>query len=227
MLKKPSWITTFSLLGMLRIPKTFEIAPFPICFYEGDDMGEKIVKEVRPILLTGLRKGWTLAVQGTHYRMKTLSYMQDLLLSRDSLDVLAVKTTPVRCKAKIYKYSSIVEYAIEMGHPFAFAVFKETLTNDKVIGYITSYQKELFIHILNIADEPTFQDPCGFAYFTTSTHPKKEHRIIDHQCLNTIALTFLATGVALPSVKTQTYAFILSTGEKKVPGEKNSFSPAA
>ena len=41
MLKKPSWITTFSLLGMLRIPKTFEIVPYPICFYEGDDMGEK------------------------------------------------------------------------------------------------------------------------------------------------------------------------------------------
>ena len=55
--KNPSWLSTFSLLGMLRVTDTFHLAPYPICFYEGDCMGEGIVKEIQPILLFGLRKG--------------------------------------------------------------------------------------------------------------------------------------------------------------------------
>ena len=91
MKKSPSWMTTFSLLGMLQIVDTYQLAPYPVCFYEGDGMGEGIIKDIRPILLTGLRKGWTTAGQGTYYRMKTLSYIQELLLSKSSLVLVLSK----------------------------------------------------------------------------------------------------------------------------------------
>ena len=63
--KKPCYLSTFSLLGILCVGDTTELAPFPICFYEGDGIGEGIVKEMRPILLSGLRKGWTIAGHST------------------------------------------------------------------------------------------------------------------------------------------------------------------
>ena len=110
----PSWITTFSLLGMLRSADTFSLAPYPICFYEGDGMGEGIIKEIRPIILTGLRKGWTLSGQGTYYRMQTLTYMQDVLLSKSSLDLIAPKKRPVRAMTKVYKYFCNVDDALDI-----------------------------------------------------------------------------------------------------------------
>ena len=223
--KKPTWITTFSLLGMLRVSQALEVVPYPICLYEGDDMGEGIVKDVRPMLLTGLRKGWSLAAHGTFYRMKTLSYMQDLLLTKDCLDILAVKKRPVRSKVKIYKYVATVEDAIKSGQPFVFALFREIFTGERLIGIVYSHQKQYYIRVLNVADEATFQDPCGFAYFTTSTLPKKEHIILDDQYLNSIALTFVAAGVALPSFQPGLFAFILGCGQKKVSGQKHLFSP--
>ena len=124
--KKPTWLRTFSLLGMLRVSKIFEVAPYPICFYEGDTTGEGIVKDLRPMLLTGLRKGWTVAGQATYYRMKTLSYMKDFLLTKESNDIVSNKARSVRTKVKIYRYIADVEHALTRGEPFSFAVFTKS-----------------------------------------------------------------------------------------------------
>ena len=86
-------------------------------------MGEGIVKEIRPILLSGLRKGWTIAGHSTYYRMKTLGYMQDMLLSKSSLNVLMARRKPVRVVTKNYKFAADVEYAMENKTPFAFSTF--------------------------------------------------------------------------------------------------------
>ena len=189
MQKNPSWTTTFSLLGMLRVADTFELAPYPICFYEGDGMGEGIIKEIRPILLTGLRKGWTVAGQETFYRMKTLLYMQDLLLNKHSLSLVLLQKKPVRSKTKIYKFSADVQDALANQKPFAFSLFKEVFTNERVMGIIICFHKKYYIRVIHVHDQPSFHDPNGFAYFTTTMIPKIEHIIIDKDKLNIIALT--------------------------------------
>jgi len=51
---KHSWLTSYSLLGMLRLPDMYDLAPYPVCFYEGDRMGEGIVKDIRPLVWSGL-----------------------------------------------------------------------------------------------------------------------------------------------------------------------------
>ena len=177
--KNPSWLSTFSLLGMLRVTDTFHLAPYPICFYEGDGMGEGIVKEIRPILLSGLRKGWTSAGQGTYYRMKTLRYMQDMLLTRTSLNVVQAKRRPVRVNTKTYRYAASVEYAMENKEPIAFSIFRKILTEERIIAVIICYMKQYYIRVLHVDDTETFQDPYGFAYFGTSMHPKIEHKVLD------------------------------------------------
>ena len=221
----PSWITTFSLLGMLRSADTFSLAPYPICFYEGDGMGEGIVKEIRPILLPGLRKGWTVAGQGTYYRTQTLTYMQDMLLSNSSLDLIASKKKPVRAHTKVYKYAANVEHALDNLEPFAFSLFRKIFTGEQVIGIVLCFNKQHFIRVLHVANDATFQDPYGFAYFSTETLPKNEHIVVDAEDLSTMALTYETSGIALPSLQPHVFAYILGNGEKKVPGNRVIFSP--
>jgi len=223
--KKPCWLSTFSLLGMLRVGDTTELAPFPICFYEGDGMGEVILKEIRPILLSVLRKGWTIAGHSTYYRMKTLGYMQDMLLSKSSLNVLMARRKPVRVVTKNYKFAADVEYAMENKSPFAFSIFRKLLTQDRVIAVVLCYLRRYYIRVLHVAETEVFQDPHGFAYFSTSFLPVVEHEVIDPEYLRSDTLTYLTSGIALPSLQRDVYAFILGDRRKKIPGNNHIFAP--
>ena len=216
---------TFSLLGMLRAGEIFEVAPYPICFYEGDGMGEGIVKEIRPILLSGLRKGWTTAGQETYYRTKTLTYMQDLLLTQTALNVITTKKKPVRPNTKVYRFAADIEYALEKKNPFAFSLFRNKVTQENVIAIVVSFQKQMYIRVLHVDNQASFQDPHGFAYFATSMKPITEHTIIEEQSLSSNTLSYVASGVALPSLKNNVYAFVLGNGGKKIPGDHVIFSP--
>ena len=223
--KTATYQATFSLLGMLRVKDTFDLAPYPICFYEGDGMGEGIVKEIRPILLSGLRKGWTVAGQGTYYRRKTLAYMQEILLSASTLHILQNDKRPVRCNTKVYRWCANVELAMEEKSPFAFSLFKVLITRETIIAIVTTYEQQLYIRVLHVANKETFQDKNGFAYFETSLNPKIEHPIIDREHLRSLTMEYISSGLALPSLRENVYAFILGNGEKKVPGNQLLFSP--
>ena len=224
--KKSSWLSTFSLLGLLRVGDTTELAPFPICFYEGDGMGEGIVKEIRPLLLTGLRKGWTMAGQDTYYRMKTLSYMRDFILTKETCDIATGEKKPVRGKIKVYKYIHDIETALQCMQPFCFGLFHRLFSEETVIGVLLHANKEYHVRVLNVAQQETFQDPSGFAYFKTTINPVEEHLILDKEKLDSIQLSYVATGIALPFLQEGVFAFILSDGRKKVPGENHIFSPS-
>ena len=188
-------------------------------------MGESIVKEIRPLLMSGLRKGWTMAGQGTYYRMKTLTYMQDMLLNQSLLNVVMTKRRPIRVATKIYRFSADVESAINNQQPFAFSIFRKFLTRERVIAILICYLKQHYIRILHVADEETFQDPHGFAYFATFIHPTVEHLVIDPINLRSSTLTYLASGIALPSLQPNMYAYIMGNGGKKIQGQNHTFAP--
>jgi hypothetical protein len=188
-------------------------------------MEEDIVKEIRPILMSGLRKGWTIAGQATYYRTKTLSYMQDMLFTPVALDIVTAKKKPIRPDNKVYRFVSDIEHAMENKHPFAFSIFRDLITQEKVIAIVVSFEKQLYIHILHVASRESFQDPHGFAYFAIALYPTIQHTVIDSQFLRSNTLIYVASGVALPSLKENVYAFVLGNGEKKIPGEHHVFSP--
>ena len=54
--------------------------------------------------------------------------------------------------------------------------------------------------------------------------PITEHTIVEEQSLSSNTLIYVASGVALPSLKTNVYAFVLGNGGKKIPGEHVIFS---
>ena len=78
---------------------------------------------------------------------------------------------------------------------------------------------------LHVAEIEVFQDPHGFAYFSISFLPVVEHEVIDPEYLRSDTLTYLASGIALPSLQRDVYAFILGDGRKKIPGKNHIFAP--
>ena len=200
---------------MSRASDIFEVAPYPICFYEGDGMGEGIVKEIRPILLSGLRKGWTIAGQETYYRTKTLAYMQDMLLTQTAMNIVTAKKKPVRPNTKVYRLAAELEYALKMNNAFSFSLFRNLVTQENVLAVVISFEKQKYIRVLHVDNEASFQDPHGFAYFATSMMPILEHTIIDEQFFSSHTLIYVASGVALPSLQHNVYAFVLGDGGKK------------
>ena len=91
--------------------------------------------------------------------------------------------------------------------------------DERVIGIVICFNKQHYIRILHVANDATFQDPYGLAYFNTETFPKHEHIVIDAENLSTLALTYETSGIALPSLQPHVFAYILGNGEKKFPGE--------
>ena len=83
------------------------------------------------------------------------------------------------------------------------------------MAIVISFKEKLYIQILHVANRESFQDPHGFAYFATSMMPILEHTIIDDQSFSSHTLIYVASGVALPSLQHNVYAFVLGDGGKK------------
>ena len=56
-------------------------------------------------------------------------------------------------------------------------------------------------------------------------YPKIEHKVLDINQLRSSQLTYLASGIALPSLQDNVYAYILGNGAKKIPGNNQTFAP--
>ena len=91
------------------------------------------------------------------------------------------------------------------------------------MAIVISFKEKLYIRILHVANRESFQDPNGFAYFAITLHPSIQHTVIDTQFLRSNRLIYEASGVALPSLNENVYAFVLGNGEKKIPGEQTYF----
>ena len=150
--------------------------------------------------------------------------MQEMLLSLSTLNIVEREKRPVRCYTKIYKFCADVEYFMEQKIPFAFSLFREFNSKERVIAIVTSYRKQLYIRVLHVANKESFQDKNGFAYFKTSLSPKIEHSIIDNDNLRSQTMIYISSEVVLPSLRENVYAFILGNGEKKVSGKNQGFS---
>lgn len=56
--KYDGWSTTYTLLGILRAPSHFLDFKWVRALYEGGDMGEGVIRHIRPLSPTGIKDGW-------------------------------------------------------------------------------------------------------------------------------------------------------------------------
>lgn len=56
--KYDSWASMYTFLGILQAPMPFQDFTLVKSLYKGGDIGEGIIKELRPLSPTGIKDGW-------------------------------------------------------------------------------------------------------------------------------------------------------------------------
>ena len=70
------WAITYTLLGILRATTHYKDFVSLRCLYKGGDMGEGIIKHLRPFSPTGIREGWAKTVILNYYRNDVLVHLK-------------------------------------------------------------------------------------------------------------------------------------------------------
>ena len=135
MKNNPTWETSHSMLGLLRVEEMYDFGTYPMCYYEGDTMGEGIVKSMRPLMWAGLRNGWSVACQSSYYRQCSMTYVGSILdvgdWKKDSRSTLV--------KIKVYRGISDVEMLLTRNAsylPFSFALYLNKRNGERVVGVV-------------------------------------------------------------------------------------------
>src|SRR5688500_15658497 len=69
------WMSTYTLLGILRAPYHFEDFCSVKSLYEGGNTGEGIIKTLRPLSPTGIRDGWSKNLIENYYRRDVMYHL--------------------------------------------------------------------------------------------------------------------------------------------------------
>ena len=233
---KNSWVSNYSVISMLRVAEIYDIAPYPLCFYEGDKLGEGMVKEIRPLVWTGLREGWSCSTQELYYRDLSLNYMEKLLLGKEELSFLQKReeySRELTSKVRIYKsYAEVSMIINDAVGVFSFSLYRRENSNAEsnasyTIAVIARYNDgRLIAKELAVDSNPYQTDQYGLIYFETNMSESNAMPIIDIATLSYQGNKFLMPGIALPysSEVPNVFAFILSDGKKRKAGPYNIFS---
>ena len=164
---KQSWDSSYSLVGMLRLVEMYHLAPFPSCFYEGDAMGEGIIKDIRPLVLPGLRNGWSKSLIITYYENKALSYLMELVLGSEErafLENQKAKSRVSLSKLKLYKsYGEVSQLIQNANGVFSFGFFKRSgITGKHAIGILCKWrEQQKALKIIKVEHQQSKKDKRG------------------------------------------------------------------
>jgi hypothetical protein len=110
---KPIWIAKFNFLGLLRVCESFVPFQHVKNLYEGGEIGEGIVKQLRPFVAKGVHGRWATNLLLRHYRNCTLDGLIDALENNSQKKkgcLLGVDVEP----SKFKRYSTVAEVAHQM-----------------------------------------------------------------------------------------------------------------
>ena len=210
---------------MLRAPEMYKRVLHPIDLYEGDNMGEGIVKTLRLHVWSGLRDGWTISLHKAVYRNYTLEFFEELITQSKMLNISPPSNISRRltCKVKFYRYTSDVVEHLKSKGVLSISLIKRNFNPFNVeVGCFFYCKTKTFFVPLQVDGKAKEEDENGFTYFKTDLCPLHHCIIVlEKQTLSMEDYSFYCSGIALPSLnKNEYYSFLFSDGQKLVP--KNS-----
>ena len=116
--ERPIWIAKFNFLGLLRVCESFVQFKHVRNLYEGGEIGEAIVKQLRPFVPKGLHVRWATNLLLAHYRNCTLDLLIDALEDKSAQQTGCLLGDGV-LSSKFKRYSTSVEvnHQLENGRP--------------------------------------------------------------------------------------------------------------
>jgi hypothetical protein len=110
---KPIWIAKFNFLGLLRVCESFVQFQHVRNLYEGGEIGEGIVKQLRPFVAKGVHSRWATNLLLSHYRNCTLDLLKEALEPKDAKKKGCLLGSEVE-PSKFKRYSTLAEVTYQL-----------------------------------------------------------------------------------------------------------------
>ena len=191
------WMTTFTLIGLLRAATHFRDFAWVSSLYEGGDMGEGIIKILRPLSPTGIRDGWSLNLLEGYYRRITMG----VLLGSVNGKPEQISSAKVIDRTKFVRYNSlcVVQDKIQKKEVLSLLFFFDEVENKTFMGCMIQQCDHWYFRHLSHSVTPLHVDKHGYTYFDIEVS-EEEDEMID-KSVPTIRpgiIGFWKTGFALP-----------------------------
>ena len=185
------WMQTYTLLGILRAPTHFRDYLWVRSLYEGGDMGEGVVKHLRPLSPTGVKMNWSFHVVEGYYRRLTLSFLQQFLTPENQI---SDRSKIDHRRFVRYGTRADLQDKMENGIVLSILILEDTSSRRLIIGSMIVQFKQQYLCEYSLSNQPIFEDKLGFVYF------KLDMTSTEHSMVAGIhpKLRLLQTGFALP-----------------------------
>jgi hypothetical protein len=162
--EKPIWIAKFNFLGLLRVCESFVEFQQVKNLYEGGEIGEAIVKELRPLVAKGVHGRWATNLLLSNYRNSTLDLLIDALENESGKQtgcLLGEGVDPT--KFKRYTTTIDIVHRLDNGRPIPVLLYGHH-GNWKAGAIIVSRSNWYFREIVFKANGDVVDDPFGLTY---------------------------------------------------------------
>ena len=212
------WSSTYTLLGILRAPRHYRDFLWISSLYEGGDMGEGVVKIIRPMSSNGIRDGWSKNLIQNYYKRDAIT---KIINSFGNAITKAVRTYEEGVMTKDFiRYGSkaSIRNVIASQQVLSCLFYKDTTTNCTLLGAMILQVNTWYFCIITITECRDYIDDInGYTYFIIELSDK-EYQILDRTAKHVLGhnIVLWKTGLALPCYwrdkQDKYYCFITDDG---------------
>lgn len=209
--------TTYTLLGILRAPTHFDKFVWVRSLYEGGDMGEGIIKTLRPLSPHGIRDGWAMNLIEHYYRRDVMNHLLCTCTNNNKLFTTNVENVINTKSFTRYGTKAVIADKIATSCALSVLFFRDAQTNCTIIGCMVAQLKIWYYCIINISMHvDCLVDVNGYTYFPISLSDM-EYEIHDRDNKTVVGreINLWMTGIALPCYwrsDEQMYCFVTEDG---------------
>jgi hypothetical protein len=168
---KPIWIAKFNFLGLLRVCESFVQFQHVRNLYEGGEIGEAIVKQLRPFVAKGVHGRWATNLLLCHYRNCTLDLLIEALEDNASKKRGCLLGGEVET-SKFKRYTTLAEvtYQIDNGRPLPVLLYgsADTWRAGAIVVYNNRWH---FKEVIFERNEDCVVDDYGLTYHRVNLPP--------------------------------------------------------
>jgi hypothetical protein len=200
---KPIWIAKFNFLSLLRACESFERFNHLRNLYEGGDLGEGVVKDLRPLTAKGVGAQWATNLLLAYYRRSTLGMLigaiKDTNAGPEKID-LFYHIREYLEESKIKRYSTMADarHILDSGQPLPLVIYG--IDNKWKAGVVVVYQNHWFFCEIVFEEGTASRDVYGLSYH-------RIHMSDDEHCLAGDVLD-LSTSVGMNDFPFWTYGIM-------------------
>lgn len=173
--KKPVWRAKYNMLGLLRVPDHFMNFTYFRNLYEGGNIGEGMVKQLRKLCSHGVKKGWSKNMIQNYYLRRSLSAICTFAYAGSPEDPSPTAPPPTSLSSgilsKFRRYKNVDEVRLQMqySNPISIVIGMGNNIPKFVFGIVVQHTKHRW-HLYQVTprEEDSRDDVHGFKYYNVS-----------------------------------------------------------